>query len=155
MDLQGMVPYFEIQDFAGGFSDLLDAWVAELLYLTTGPADQMVVLSKGMCFFKLGLCAHETMSAYQVAADQKVHGVVTGCAAHAVILQFHPGVEPLDVEMPFMGIDFIQYCEAFGCFSVPVQFEVLAEYALDIGSLFRHHHGANVRVHAGPGMRKK
>ena len=136
MQLKSVVPHGEAHYLAHGITNLLDAWVAELLYLTTGPADQMVVLSKGMCFFKLGLC-------------------VTGCAAHAVILQFHPGVEPLDVEMPFMGIDFIQYCEAFGCFSVPVQFEVLAEYALDIGSLFRHHHGANVRVHAGPGMRKK
>ena len=140
----------DVCDFIQLVAYLLDAWVAKFLHFAAFAADQVVVLVEEVCLFELGLGTHEPVSTHEVTADQQVHGIVTRRSAHAVVLQFHTGVKPFDVEMPFLGIHFIQYREAFGCFSVPVQFEIRTEDALDIGSLFRHHHCANVRFHAGP-----
>lgn len=142
MDLKGVVPHLETHHLAGGVADLLDAGIAEFLDLAAGGANEVVVLPEGMGSLELGLRSIEPVAAHQVAIQQEVHGVVQGGTADPVFLGLHTAIEPFDVEVTIMRVHFGEYRETLGRFPVPVPFEVLTEYPLDVGLLVGRHHGS-------------
>lgn len=120
----------EIEQFAGHFLNLLDPRIAEFHHLFTVGADKVVVLPVLVRFLELCLIFSKLMANNQVTGKQQLDGIVQCGATYPILLVFHVHVERFDIEMPCVGVNFIEYGEAFGCFTMPVLFQIIGENLL-------------------------
>lgn len=140
VNVQGMVAWREVVQFACSPDDLFDPGITKLDDISGVHIDEVVMLHAVVCLFELGDVLAELVLDHQVTVQQEFNGVVQGGPADAVILVLHEDVEGLDIEVPVPGIDLIQDGIPFRGFTVTFSFQILREYLFySIFRLLMHH----------------
>lgn len=79
----------KIQNISHHTLYLLNTRITEFEYMITVPADEVIVLTEGIGFFKAGNVLAKLMAGDQVAVEEEFDGVVDRRTTHAVALRLH------------------------------------------------------------------
>ena len=119
-----MVGNIKLQDVACHFLYLLDARITEFEHFFAILANKVIVLLVFERFFELRQVLAELVLSNKITGQQKLYRVVKRCPAYTVLLVLHVNVKRLDIEMPVVRVDLVQYRKSFGSFPVSVILEV-------------------------------
>lgn len=117
----------ELQYLFSGSLDLHDPRVTELKHLFTIGADQMVVLAVLIRLLELRHVLPELVFYHQPRAKQYLDVIIQRGPAHPVLLVLHHEVQLLNVKMPLVRINLIQYRESLRGLPVPVHLEIICQ----------------------------
>ncbi len=136
-----MVGYFYIENFFNRLFDGLDPGIAKLYHFPCIGEDHMVMLPVKIGFLVLSLVFTKLMLAHQFAFQQKFYGIIKRGPAYPVVFVLHIDIERFYIKMFITVVNFLEYCVAFGCFSVPVVLKKGRKYVLYNFLVFTVPHG--------------
>ena len=125
VNIKHVVMNREIVLFLHMLNNFLEPGVGKLFHFPAYLTNDMLVLLVVISPFELGDVITELMLDDEFTIQEKVNRVVQRGPTHPVILVLHKHVQGLYIEMPRVGIYFIQYGIAFRRFAMPLLLQVI------------------------------